>query len=106
MSKFFRHELSQQCFSGLEQEDCRGISSREEQSERGSSHTSHSVILESETLQRSDTVSAALGICETPIQINYTDKKDQRVYAKIYGGYKCVELIYFGRMLQDGKDIL
>lgn len=64
------------------------------------------MILESETLQRSDTVSAALGIWETSIQINYTDKKDQRVYAKIYGGYKCVELIYFGRMLQDGKDIL
>lgn len=33
---------------------------------------------ELETLQKSDTVPAALGICEIPIQTNYTDKKDQR----------------------------
>lgn len=56
---------------------------REEQPERGSSHTSHPVVLGLETLPRSDPDPAGLGTCGIPIQPNYTDKRDLTVYAKV-----------------------
>lgn len=49
---------------------------REEQPERRVSHTSHPVVQELETLPRSDSDPAGLGIREIPIQLHYTVKRN------------------------------